>query len=500
MNIFSANTIKEIDRQTIDIEGIKSIDLMERAASAFVEAAEKMLSPHERIFIFAGSGNNGGDAFAIARMLSEQGFDTKLFFVDANTHCSPDCEKNKERFLQKFPKRFFCIRNAEELPVFDCDTIIDGIFGSGLNRPVGGLYKQCIQAINRSQKRVLAIDIPSGLPADGINFGNDTAIKATETYTFQFPKLAFLLPENEQYVSRFEIVDIGLKPEQIGSDLYYTNINDIRPLIRQRSPFSHKGTFGHALFVGGSKGKSGAAILAAKAVLRTGAGLLTVLTAKSVAQHFPTALPEAMTLVQGNNFISKIPVNDNYTAVGIGCGLGTKYRTKRALRKWLSKQTKGVVLDADALNLLSKTRNGTALIPKNSIITPHLKEFDRLVGSSQNNIERLQKALTLAKKNTIFVVLKGHFTAVVTPKGKIHFNTSGNAGMATAGSGDVLTGIILGLLAQKYDAETAAIVGVFLHGLAADTAIETTSEEALLASDIINGIGKAYLRIKNIGK
>lgn len=500
MNIFSANEIKEIDRQTIDIEGIKSIDLMERAASAFVETVKKKLSPHERIFVFAGSGNNGGDAFAIARMLSEKEFDTKLFFVDTNHSCTPDCEKNKELFLQKFPKQFFCIQNAKEIPAFDCDTIIDGIFGSGLNRPAEGLYRACIQAINHSQKRVFAIDIPSGLPADGINFGNDTAIKSTETYTFQFPKLAFLLPENAPYVSQFKVLNIGLKSGQISSNLYYTDINDIRPLIRPRSPFSHKGTFGHALFVGGSKGKSGAAILAAKAALCTGAGLLTVLTPKNVAQHFPTALPEAMTLEQGNNFISKIPINDKYTAVGIGCGLGTKYRTKRALIKWLSKQTKGVVLDADALNLLSETRNGANFIPKNSIITPHLKEFDRLTGASQNNIERLQKALTLAKKNTIFVVLKGHFTAVVTPTGKIHFNTSGNAGMATAGSGDVLTGIILGLLAQKYDAETAAIVGVFLHGLAADTAIETTSEETLLASDIINGIGKAYLRIKNIGK
>lgn len=491
-----------MDQYTIDHEPVSSIELVERAAIAFTHEFCRHFSKQTRIFVFAGEGNNGADALAIARLLIEESYRVETFLFNPNEHLSTDNQFNKQR-LEAVPNVTFneIIKDFYTPKIEDKDIIIDGLFGSGLNRPLERGYAALVDFINKCKAKIVSIDIPSGL------FGEDnrtntmkSVIKADFTYTFNFPKLAFLLPENAPYVGQWTRLDINMHPDIVKkTETKYSLIteNDISLAIRPRDRFAHKGTFGHALLVAGSRGKFGAALLAARSCLRSGAGLLTVHVPERAEQIFQSAFPEAMlSFDPHSDFFSSIPNISPYNAVGIGPGIGQHPETASALDRLMSEYNKPMVIDADAINLIASNKDLFAKIPKRSILTPHPKEFDRIAGVSENSYDRLLKAQEMANTYKICIVLKGAYTATCSPEGNVYFNSCGNPGMATAGSGDVLTGIILGLLAQGYEPETAAVAGVYLHALAGDKAAKTRTQESMIASDITEMLGIAFKEIK----
>lgn len=502
IKIFATDKVKELDQYTIQHEPISSLDLVERAATVFMREFCRRYSKQTRIVIFAGQGNNGADALAIARLLIDEAYRVETYLFNPTEHLSFECEENKQRLLNIDRIEFTEVVADFVPPVLsERDIIIDGLFGSGLNRPLTGGFAAVVNYINQSDATVVSIDIPSGLFGED-NRKNDTEsiIKANLTLTFGFPKLAFLLPENRFYVGEWKILDIGTHPGAIESiETPYSLIveEDIASVLQPRQRFAHKGSFGHALLIAGSRGKMGAAILAARSCMRTGVGLLTVHIPQRAEQIFQTALPEAMLSFDPHqDHFTTVPETAPYSAIGIGPGLGQHMESAAALERILQPGKDPVVLDADAINLLSCNNDLLNRIPPRSILTPHSKEFDRLVGESSTSFERLQKARSFASEHKLCVVLKGAYTAICTPGGYVYFNSCGNPGMATAGSGDVLTGIILSLLAQRYEPETAAVVGVFLHATAGDLAAVYHSEESVIASDITDMLGKAFKQIK----
>ena len=473
IKIFATDKVKELDQYTIQHEPISSIDLVERAATTFVHEFCRRYSKQVRIVIFAGQGNNGADALAIARLLNEESYRVETYLFNPTEHLSVECEQNKQRLLDMERIEFTeVVRDFEPPTLTDRDVVIDGL-----------------------------IDIPSGLfGEDNRKNDSEAIIKASLTLTFGFPKLAFLFPENEQYVGEWKILDIGIHPDAIyetASPYSLVTEEDISYSLKSRKRFAHKGTFGHALLIAGSKGKMGAALLSAKACLRSGAGLLTVHIPTRGESIFQTAFPEAMLSLDANpDYFSTVPEIGSYSAVGMGPGLGQHLESAAAIERILQSSTKPVVIDADAINIMASNKDLFNKIPPRSILTPHPKEFDRIAGESTNSYDRLMKAQSFAAEHKICIVLKGAYTAICSPAGNIYFNSCGNPGMATAGSGDVLTGIILGLLAQDYSPETAAVVGVFLHGTAGDLAAAFRSEESMIASDITDMLGKAFKQIK----
>lgn len=502
IKIFATDKIKELDQYTIQNEPISSIDLVERAATVFMHEFCRRYSKQIRIVIFAGQGNNGADALAIARLLIDEGYRVETYLFNPTEHLSYDCELNKQRLLGMDKIEFTEVKDDFVPPTLgDRDVVIDGLFGSGLNRPLSGGFPALVNYINQSGATVVAIDIPSGLfGEDNRNNESESIIQADLTLTFSFPKLAFFLPENEPYVGEWKVLDISLDPyivENTPTSYSLVEEEDMAAVFQPRSRFSHKGTFGHALLIAGSQGKMGAALLSARACLRSGAGLLTVHIPQRGEQIMQTAFPEAMLSFDPHpDYFTTVPDTSAYSAIGIGPGLGQHLESAVALERILQPTGKPVVLDADALNLIASNNDLLARIPPHSILTPHPKEFDRIAGESNNSYERLIKAQTFAIEHKLIVVLKGAYTAICTPLGNVYFNDSGNPGMATAGSGDVLTGIILGLLAQGMEPETAAVSGVFLHGTAGDLAAIYRSEESMVAGDIIEMLGKAFKQIK----
>lgn len=502
IKIFATDKIKELDQYTIQNEPISSIDLVERAATVFMHEFCRRYSKQIRIVIFAGQGNNGADALAIARLLIDEGYRVETYLFNPTEHLSYDCELNKQRLLGMDKIEFTEVKDDFVPPTLgDRDVVIDGLFGSGLNRPLSGGFPALVNYINQSGATVVAIDIPSGLfGEDNRNNESESIIQANLTLTFSFPKLAFFLPENEPYVGEWKVLDISLDPyivENTPTSYSLVEEEDMAAVFQPRSRFSHKGTFGHALLIAGSQGKMGAALLSARACLRSGAGLLTVHIPQRGEQIMQTAFPEAMLSFDPHqDYFTTVPDTSTYSAIGIGPGLGQHLESAVALERILQPTGKPVVLDADALNLIASNKDLLARIPPHSILTPHPKEFDRIAGESNNSYERLIKAQTFAIEHKLIVVLKGAYTAICTPLGNVYFNDSGNPGMATAGSGDVLTGIILGLLAQGMEPETAAVSGVFLHGTAGDLAAIYRSEESMVAGDIIEMLGKAFKQIK----
>jgi len=508
MKFFSTSQIRELDQYTIKHEPIASIDLMERAADALYWEFIGNFPYLQPVCILAGPGNNGGDALALARMLLKSGYEVSVFLIHSGS-LSPDCETNRQRLIETFPEALNEIQNTFIAPKITDETIIiDGLFGSGLSRPLTGIFAKAVQWINNAGCEVVSIDIPSGLQGEEIPLtpkGEQekitNIIKADYTFSLQFPKLAFLFPENEAFIGNWEVLDIGIHLkaiEEISSDFFYLEKTDIAALLKNRSKFSHKGTFGHALIVAGSKGMAGSSVLSAKAALRVGAGLVTVHGPECNRTIVQTAIPEA--IFQSDiqtDFISEVENVEKYNAIAIGPGIGTESETKESVGKFLKKLNKPCVIDADALNIIGQHKDLLQFIPKNSIITPHPKEFERIFGESKTSYERMLKTQEKAKLHGIIIVLKGAHTLIATPDGGLFFNSTGNSGMATAGSGDVLTGILVGLLAQGYNPEDAAKIGVFIHGCAGDLALENQSEESLIASDIIEYLGKAFKSLKD---
>ncbi len=506
MKIFDTRLIQEIDAYTIKHEPVASIDLMERAANACTDWIEHNTGSDSKFLIFAGPGNNGGDGRAIARLLTDHGFsDVTLYQLSLNSSLSPDAQINHDRLLKQGKVKVFDINSDTELP--DIDTsgiIIDALFGTGLNRPLSGMPARVVQHINAAGCHIISVDIPSGLMGED-NAGNisDNIIQASDTLTFQFPKRSFLFAENEKFVGRWHILDIGLHQAAIittPTQYHYLDEHIIAGKIKSRSTFSHKGTFGQALLISGSYGMMGAAILASKACLKSGAGLLTVHIPRLGYPIVQGAVPESVfSIDKSDHYFSGIASIQAYEAVGIGPGIGTGKETVAALETVFRNVVKPMVVDADALNIIAYKKEMLDILPKGTIITPHPREFDRMFGTSSSGYERNMMQIEMAHKLQVIIILKGAFTSVALPDGSCFYNSTGNPGMATAGSGDILTGIILSLLSQGYDPADAAKLGPYIHGLAGDLAAVDSGYNALIASDIINYLGKAFLKIERYG-
>jgi len=492
MKILSAQQIRDWDQYTINHDRMASIDLMEKAAAKCVEWLEENNFLQHPIAIICGKGNNGGDGLAMARMLGERNVNLNVYIAEISPQGSEDFQTNLERL--QFPVRF--IQNEKGFPVFKKnDIIIDALFGSGLNRPLEGLAAKLVEHINQSDCTVVSIDLPSGLSAEGPSTG--AIVKADHILTFQCTKLSFLLPVNAEFVGKVHILNIGLSPDYfktVQSNYELIDSELISEIYKPRNRFAHKGNFGHALIVGGSYGKMGAAVLCAKACLRSGAGLTTVHSPRAGYAILQSAVPEAMSSSDPNSYVvTKIEEDiSKFDCIGLGPGIGTAAETKLFLQGLFRDYQKPLVIDADGINILSENAELLKKVPAGSILTPHPKEFSRLFGESKDDLQRFELACQKAKELNLVIVLKGHHTLVATPGGKAYFNKTGNAGLAKGGSGDVLTGIITALVAQYKDTVEAAILGVYLHGLAGDYAAEKFSKEAMIASDIIEHLGEAF--------
>jgi len=501
MKIFRADQVREIDAYTIKNEPVRSIDLMERAASRLAGWYVRHFHTNRKVVIFAGPGNNGGDALAIARMLADRQFRVECYLLRFGK-LSEDCAINLERLKSQGLVKLIETGEQDPLPEIDhIDVVVDGIFGSGLSRSVTGLAARVIQHINEQAGSVIAIDIPSGLFGED-NSGNDPGkvIRADYTLTFQFPFLSFFFGDNEEMVGQWRVHDIKLHPVAIeGMETGYRTIEpeEIRSFLPQRRKYAHKGTFGHALMISGSYGMMGAALLSGESCLRSGAGLVTLHVPRFGYGIVQTGFPEAIvSLDQSDILFSEPPDLTSYSAVGIGPGLGCKSNSCKGLKMVLERVRVPLVIDADGLNILSEHTEWLDILPENSVLTPHPREFDRLAGPSENSYKRHLKQIEFARKYRVVVVLKGAHTGIASPAGGYWFNTTGNPGMATGGSGDLLTGLITGLLAQGVPSLEAALIGVYIHGLAGDRAVEFSSEEALIAGDIMLYYGEAFSELK----
>ena len=497
MKIFSVAQIKDWDSFTIQHEPVKSVDLMERAAEACCIWIFKMFGGNISVKIFCRKGNNGGDGLAIARLLQSKNYRVSIFIIENNHSGSPDFEKNLAR-LRKTSVKIFFLENESSFPVLSKDNvIIDAIFGTGLNKQPAGLAAGLINYINESAANKISIDVPSGLYIDKSSQGN-TVVKADYTLTFQNPKLAFLMPENEAYVGNLVLLNIGLSKEyeqDEKSAFEFVDKNFIEKIYTPRNAFSNKGNYGYACLMAGSYGMMGAAVLSSRACLRSGVGKLTCYICEAGYDILQNSSPEAMCKVFGDKHIQNVNDFSDFDVIGLGPGIGKYESHRQLLENLFSNFNKPLVIDADALNILSENQFLYKSIPAHSIITPHPKEFERLFGKTDSDFDRINLALSKSKELNIYIVLKGHYTFIAAPDGHGFFNSTGNAGMATAGAGDVLTGIITGLLAQKYAPLNAAVFGVYLHGLAGDIAAKNTSQEALIADDIIENLGSAFKEI-----
>ncbi len=486
MKILSPAQIKEADQFTIKNEPISSLDLMERASQAFCQKMIELIPIRkQRIVIFAGVGNNGGDGLAIARILSKQGYQVIIYTLWFANQASPDFTANYERINRKKIRITDLYENAVMPPIYPQDIVIDAIFGIGLSRPLEGLPLKVVQHINQFSHLTVAVDIPSGLFAD--KHTATTSINANYTISFQSPKLCFLMPENENRVGEWHIQDIALDPsflQSLKSPHHYIQAPWIKAKVKTRDKFAYKTKFGRALVLGGSYGMIGAVLLSTKACLRVGAGLVTSYIPQCGYPILQAAVPEAMCQTDPDQAcLTQVPDLSAYSTIMVGMGMGQSAITQSFLRALLEQCNNPILIDADGLNIIAKNQDLLADIPRDSILTPHLGEFDRLFGPSENDFERLEKACQAAKQYRIYIVLKGAHTCIACPDGQCYFNSSGNPAMATGGSGDVLAGMIGGLLAQSYSPKDSALLGVYYHGKAGDDAIEYRPQ--IIASDLI---------------
>lgn len=503
MKILTADQIRKTDEHTILNEPIQSIDLMERASKKFVEWYTALYGTEHPIIVLCGKGNNGGDGLAISRLLVDLQYDISVIIVESNKVSSENYNTNLERIQQYHQLNKVHLKHVhkvEELNDFaDNAILIDAILGSGLSRGVEGDMLDIIQFLNQQDNTVIAVDIPTGLFSDTPTKG--ISVKANKTFSFEAPKLAFFFPENYQYVGEFYFESIGLDPsyiEGVPSSYFFTTESDVKKMYKKREKFAHKGNFGHSLLIMGSYGKLGAAILATQACLRAGVGLVTVHIPECGFEVLQNSVPEAMVSLDEDRYIvTKVEEIEKYSTIAIGCGLSTKNKTRNALCYLLKQLDSSLVLDADALNILGQSKDWLELIPQGSILTPHAKEFERMFGSTKNNFERNELQRKKARELGVYIILKGANTCIATPEGNCYFNSTGNPGMGTAGSGDVLTGILSALLSQHYTPFEACVFGVYLHGLAGDIAADTLSEESLIAGDIVKYLGAAFKKISS---
>lgn len=499
--ILSTEQIREADAFSIQHEPIASIDLMERAARACAERILELgIDRRRRFRVFCGMGNNGGDGLAIARMLLEAGYTVSAVVIHHLDRPSTDQAVNRQR-LSALGVEVLDLGPGAVPPAIDrSEVVIDAMLGSGLSRPVDGLLRGTMELINASGAQVIAIDVPSGLNADGIIAPGTVAIRADRTLSLELPKLAFFFAENAPYVGKWDLLPIGLDAAFIGTRPSHHQLleeKDARAMLLPRHRFAHKGDFGHALLIAGGKGKMGAAVLAAKACLRSGAGLCTVHLPASGVPIMQAAVPEAMCSAgEDPDLLNGLPLLAPFNAMGIGPGMGTAVRTAAMMKLLIQEAHVPLVIDADALNILAMNKTWLGFLPRGTILTPHPKEFDRLAGNSPNGIVRLERARENAVKWNTVIVLKGAFTAICDPNGQVTFNPTGNPGMAKGGSGDVLTGLLAGLLAQGYPPLDAARLGAYLHGLAGDLAAAELGMDGMTAIDLVGHLPVAWRRLR----
>lgn len=504
MKILTAAQLKELDRYTIEHEPIASIDLMERASICLTREIESRWNREHKFYIFAGAGNNGGDALAIARLLHNDGYKVRVWLFDIKNQLSPECETNLKR-LQELQDsvEVNIVKQSFDFPsIHTNDVIIDGLFGTGLNKPLNGGFAHVVKKINATHAHIVALDVPSGLLCEDNTYcDRSQAIHAELTLTIQLPKFSFLMPENEICVGQWKTVDINLSGqyiEECPATWRLQERDEVSAMLRQRSIFAHKGTMGHALLVAGSAGMAGAAIMCAQSCLRSGVGKLTLHTPSTNAVPLQIAVPEAVLHLDPNSrYISESTETHRYQAIGIGPGIGRDAQTVQAIMEYIAMADIPMVLDADALNILAEHPDWMSHIPQGSILTPHVRELEGLVGHCTDSRERLDRAMDLATLRRVYVVVKGHYTAICTPAGRVIFNPTGNPGMATPGSGDVLTGILTGLLAQGYPPAEATLLGVWLHGSAGDFAAQELGPESMLATDITTHLHQAFASLKS---
>lgn len=494
MKILSAPAIRAWDAYTIQHEPITSLALMERAANACVQWLINYVPAQKHFKIFCGKGNNGGDGLAIACQLLQHNISVEVFILEMGAPGTHDFQRNLTR-LHTLTSNITFIQSKEALPVIGkTDIVIDALYGTGVNRPLVGLPAQLVNWLNNSAAIIISIDVPSGLAIDNA-IPDALIIQAVYTLTFQVLKLAFLLPENEKYTGEIVVLPIALHPDFLRrAEAMYTLIDAhlVASIFQPRQKFAHKGTYGHALIIAGARGKMGAAILAGKGCARAGAGLVTLQVPGDEMAIVQVALPEAMA----------IPANaaidfSLFKSLGLGPGMGINEDSKTQVADALLHFTKPMVIDADALNILAADKSLWKNIPAGSILTPHPKEFERLFGKTANSFEAIQYAITFAKQTQCYIIVKGHHTFIATPGNEHFFNSTGNAGMAKGGSGDVLTGILAGLLAQGYTGRDACIIGVYMHGLAGDYAAKKLSQQSMLATDLIENMGNAFIEINS---
>lgn len=469
--LLTAENIRKADAYTIKHEPVSSVDLMERASKAFVGwFVNHFPDKKQSISVYCGTGNNGGDGLAIARMLYQHKYlKITVNIARFSKKSTADFDTNLQR-LTAAGLTYTEIQTGDKLPDDKSDIVIDALLGSGLNKPLAGDYARLVKHLNELSKKVVAVDVPTGLFIDGEMPANALVLRAGLVITFQLPKLSFLLPESGPHINCWEAVPIGLDEhfiQSVNSPYHLIEEKDIRHLLKPRPRFSNKGTFGHALIIAGQAETMGAALLSASACAHAGAGLTTACIPASGLTAFNTAQPEVMAIVRDGKKTPIIPY-EKYSAIGIGPGLGRDKQALQLLGDAFKNYQKPMVIDADALNLLSANTKLWKKLPAGSILTPHMKEFDRLFGNHASWWARIQTALAKAAEHRVYIILKNNYTIIATPDGKVYFNSTGNPAMATGGMGDVLTGVLTSLLAQQYTPEQACIIGTYIHGKAGD--------------------------------
>lgn len=500
MKILSAAQLSEADQYTIEKQNITSEDLMERAGiMVFNEIHKRLQGAPIPIKIFCGIGNNGGDGLVVARHLIQHGYHVDTYIVNYSDKRSDDFLSNYEKLKEitnDWPK---LIKNENGFPeISSGDFVIDAMFGIGLNRPIEGWTADLVKLINDSQAFTLAIDMPSGLYADKAIPKDATIIEADFTLSFQAPKMSFFLPDTMGYIGDLQLLDIGLDREFLAntaSQTYLVGQQEAASLYKSRNQNSHKGDYGRVLIVGGSYGKMGSVLLSAKAALRMGTGLCSLYIPKCGYEIVQTGLPEAMVVTDHEEkLLSDFPENVDADIIAFGMGAGTEGATVEAFRKLLKNAKNSLLVDADGLNILSRNAELLDLLPENSVLTPHPGELKRLLGEWNDDFDKLEKTKEFSKKYKVIVVIKGAHTFIVN-QDEMFINTSGNPGMATAGSGDVLSGVITSLLGQNYGSVAAAVMGVYLHGSSGDLAASKLGYESVLASDIADHLGRAVKKL-----
>lgn len=501
MKIFTNQQIRGIEEYTVEHEGVTTNDLIERAATAITCEIMSRWRPNKPIWVFAGQGNNGADALSSARMLIEQGYQVEVMLFNVFGKLSDGCATSKRRLLELGDVKFTEITGDFNPPIIGADTlVIDGLFGSGLREPLSGGFRALVDYINNSPATIISIDVPSGMFAEWNSENlSRNIIHADLTLAMQFPRLAFFISDNAEYLGEWKVLDIELSPQEIKntqSQYFLLEKHDARRILQRRAEFSSKNDYGSALIVAGSYGMLGAAQLSAKGALRSGIGRLTLHAPRCGFNALQTAVPEAMLQVDHNDGgVTEIIIKHDYDVVAIGPGIGTHDLTIRALETFIHTAKKPLVIDADGLNCIAMRPTILNSLPPMTVLTPHAREFDRLFGDHTSQEARIKTAMEKAEYYNIVILLKGHYTTVVRPDGRLLFSASGTPALATPGSGDVLTGIITSLVAQGYPSDIAAVTGAYIHGYAGQLAAEQHSEYGVLASDIANLTGSAIKEI-----